>query len=37
MARRSRNTRRDEAIVRFLLDTGARTCELGGLSMEELD
>lgn len=36
-ARRTRNADRDEAIVRFLLDTGMRASELCGLRMESLD
>lgn len=36
-ARRSRRSKRDEAIVLFLLDTGARASEVCGLRVKDLD
>jgi integrase/recombinase XerD len=36
-ARRSRNPRRNEAILYFLLDTGARASELCGMRIRDLD
>jgi integrase/recombinase XerC len=36
-ARRSRHPRRDEAILLFLVDTGARASELCGLRVKDLD
>jgi site-specific recombinase XerD len=36
-ARRSRHPRRDEAILLFLLDTGARASEVCGLRVRDLD
>lgn len=36
-ARRSQHARRDEAILRFMLDTGVRASELCGLTMKDLD
>lgn len=36
-ARRSNHPRRDEAILRFMLDTGVRASELCGLCLKDLD